>query len=198
MAATILEARCVASFTVRVRFSDGMEGEASLEPCLFDWDLSRVPDLTADMREWLRVPENFATVRLDADVGTLAWGDARPFHPSIVYWRVERYRVPVTVRTKDGTVLAELLLGGRREVWRPGLTVGSAPDNTVVVDRPGVAPHHVKVTVGGGHHPCYVVTVVEGTTTAGGTTSSTPGETWRVPMRQSLLLELGDCIVQVE
>ncbi|RKH79656.1 hypothetical protein D7Y21_33490 [Corallococcus sp. AB045] len=139
MAATILEARGVAPFTVRVRFSDGMEGEASLEPCLFDWDLSRVPDLTP-----------------------------------------------------------ELLLGGRREVWRPGLTVGSAPTNTVVVDRPGVAPHHVKVTVGGGHHPCYVVTVVEGTTTAGGTTSSTPGETWRVPMREPLLLELEDCTVQVD
>ncbi|RKG66218.1 hypothetical protein D7V80_20635 [Corallococcus sp. CA054B] len=125
MAATILEARCVAPFVVRVRFSDGMEGEASLEPCLFDWDLARVPDLTPDLREWLRVPENFATVRLDADAGTLAWGDARPFSPSIV-------------------------------------------------------------------------TVVEGTTTAGGTTASTPGETWRVPMREPLLLELGDCTVQVE
>ncbi|WP_375761062.1 FHA domain-containing protein [Corallococcus exercitus] len=197
MAAIILEARCVAPFVVRVRFSDGMEGEASLEPCLFDWDLARIPDLTPELREWLRSPEHFATVRLDADAGTLAWGDARPFPPSIVYWRVERYRVPVTVRLKDGTVLAELLLGGRREVWTPGLTVGSAPGNTVVVDRPGVAPHHVRVRVGGGHHPCYFVEVLEGTTTAGDTTSSTPGETWRVPMREGLRLELADCAAEI-
>ncbi|RKH57694.1 FHA domain-containing protein [Corallococcus aberystwythensis] len=197
MAATILEARCVAPFVVRVRFSDGMEGEASLEPCLFDWDLSRVPGLTPELREWLRSPEHFATVRLDAEAGTLAWGDARPFDPSVVYWRVEQYRVPVTVRTKDGTVLANLLLGGRREVWTGGLTVGSAPDNTVVVNRPGVAPHHVRVRVGGGHHPCYFVEVVEGTTTAGGTSSSTPGVKWRVPMEEPLLLELADCTVQV-
>jgi hypothetical protein len=30
MAAVILEARCVAPFVVRVRFSDGHEGEANL------------------------------------------------------------------------------------------------------------------------------------------------------------------------
>ncbi|MBN8226437.1 hypothetical protein JYK02_02825 [Corallococcus macrosporus] len=189
MAAIILEARCVAPYVVRVRFSDGMEGEASLEPCLFDWDPKRVPGLTPELREWLRSPEHFATVRLDAEAGTLAWGDARPFDPSIVYWRVEQYRVPVTIRAKDdGTVLESLLLGGRREVWNGGLTVGSAPDNKVVVDRPGVAPHHVRVRLGGGHHPCYVVEVLEG---------PAPGETWRVPMQEGLRLELADRVVEL-
>ncbi|MFB1481383.1 FHA domain-containing protein [Corallococcus sp. RDP092CA] len=97
----------------------------------------------------------------------------------------------------DGTVLSSVLLGGRREVWTPGLTVGSAPDNTVVVDRPGVAPHHARVTVGGGP-PATSWRWWRGTTAAGGTTSSTPGEQWRVPARQPLRLELGDCAVVVD
>jgi hypothetical protein len=54
------------------------------------------------------------------------------------------------------------------------------------------------VTVGGGHHPCYFIEVVEGETAAGGTRSSTPGERWKVPARQPLLLELGACSVEIE
>ncbi|RKH60581.1 FHA domain-containing protein [Corallococcus llansteffanensis] len=198
MAAVILEARCVAPFTVRLRFSDGVEGEANLQPCLFDWDAARVPDLSAETRDWLRSPENFQTVRVDPETGTLAWGDMRPFSASLVYWRVEKYRVTVTIRSAEGTVLSTVLLGGRREVWTKGLTLGRAATNTVVVDQDGVAPLHARVTIGGGHHPCYFVEVVEGTTTAGGTRSSTPGERWRVPAWQPLHLELGACRVEIE
>jgi len=198
MAAVILEARCVAPFVVRVRFSDGHEGEASLEPCLFDWEPARTPDLSAEMRDWLRSPENFQTVRVDPEAGTLAWGDARPFSASLVYWRVELHRIRSTLRSKDGAVLSQVLLGGRYEVWSNGLTVGRAPTNTVVVDQEGVAPLHARVTMGGGHHPCYFIEVVEGTTTAGGTSSSTPGERWKVPARAPLLLEIGACIVEIE
>ncbi|RYZ43584.1 MAG: hypothetical protein EOO71_02825 [Myxococcaceae bacterium] len=198
MAAAILEARCVAPFTVRVRFSDGMDGEANLRPCLFEWEPARVPDLTAETRDWLRVPENFQAVRVDPETGTLAWGDARPFSASVVYWRVERYRVKATVRLRDGAVLFSGLLGGRGEVWSQGLTVGRASTNTVVVDQEGVAPVHARVTVGGGHHPCYFIEVVEGTTTAGGTSASVPGERLKVPARQPLLMELGPCVVEIE
>lgn len=198
MAAVILEARCVAPFIVRLRFSDGQEGEANLRPCLFEWEPTRTPDLSAEMREWLRSPENFQTVRVDPESGTLAWGDARPFSAYLLYWRVEKYRMQVLIRAKDGTVLSTVRLGGRGEVWSKGLTLGRAETNTVVVDHDGVAPHHVRVTVGGGHHPCYFIEVVEGTTSAGGTSSSTPGAVWRVPARQPLLLELGSCIVEVE
>lgn len=197
MAAVILEARCVAPFTVRVRFSDGHEGEANLQPCLFDWDAARVPDLSAKTRDWLRSPENFETVRVDPETGTLAWGDARPFSPSLVYWRVVQHRVIATVRSKDGTVLSSVQLGGRYEVWSKPLTVGRAGTNAVVVEQEGVAPLQVRVTVGGGHHPCYFIEVVEGTTAAGGTSSSTPGECWRVPARAPLQLEMGDCIVEI-
>jgi hypothetical protein len=198
MAAVILEARCVAPFVVRVRFSDGQEGEASLKPCLFEWEAARVPELTAETRDWLCSPENFQTVRVDPETGTLAWGDARPFSASLVYWRVEKARVTAAVRTKDGTVLSQVALGGRHEAWSKPLTVGRAATNAVVVDQEGVAPLHARVTIGGGHHPCYFVEVVEGTTTAGGTSSSTPGERWRVPARAPLLLELGACIVQID
>ncbi|HEX8700298.1 MAG TPA: hypothetical protein VF815_15735 [Myxococcaceae bacterium] len=197
MAAVILEARCVAPFVVRVRFSDGQEGEASLKPCLFEWEAARVPDLSPETRDWLRSPENFQTVRVDPEAGTLAWGDARPFSASLVYWRVEKARVTATVRAKDGTVLSQVALGGRYEAWSKPLTVGRAATNAVVVDQEGVAPLHARVTVGGGHHPCYFVEVVEGTTAAGGTRSSTPGERWRVPARAPLLLELGACIVEI-
>ncbi|WP_164013450.1 FHA domain-containing protein [Pyxidicoccus trucidator] len=158
----------------------------------------RVPDLTAETRDWLRSPENFQTVRVDAETGTLAWGDARPFSASLVYWRVEKYRVKATVRRKDGTVLSSVLLGGRGEVWSKGLTLGRDRTNTVVVDQEGVAPVHARVTVGGGHHPCYFIEVVEGLTSAGGTSASTPGERLRVPARQPLLLEVGPCVVEIE
>ncbi|MDY7227153.1 hypothetical protein [Hyalangium rubrum] len=198
MATVILEARCVAPFVVRVRFSDGQEGEANLKPCLFEWEAARVPDLSAETRDWLRSPENFQTVRVDPETGTLVWGNMRPFSASLVYWRVERYRVTATIRSKEGAVLSKLLLGGRYEVWSKGLTLGRAGTNTVVVDQEGVAPLHARVTVGGGHHPCYFIEVVEGTTTAGGTCSSTPGERLRVPARAPLLLEVGACIVEIE
>jgi len=198
MAAVILEARCVAPFVVRVRFSDGHEGEANLRPCLFEWEAARVPDLSAETRDWLRSPENFQTVHVDPEAGTLAWRDARPFSASLVYWRVEMRRITATIRSKDGAVLSTVVLGGRHEVWSKALTVGRAETNAVVVDQEGVAPHQVRVTVGGGHHPCYFIEVVEGTTTAGGTCSSTPGERWRVPARAPLLLELGTCIVELD
>jgi hypothetical protein len=198
MAAVILEARCVAPFVVRVRFSDGQEGEANLRPCLFEWEAARVPDLSAELRDWLRSPENFQSVRVDPETGTLAWGDARPFSASLVYWRVERRLITATVRSRDGVVLSSVVLGGWHQVWSKPLTVGRAGTNVVVVDQEGVAPHQVQVTVGGGHHPCYFIEVVEGTTTAGGTTASTPGERWRVPARAPLLLELGACSVEID
>lgn len=198
MATVILEARCVAPFVVRLRFSDGQEGEANLEPLLFEWEASRVPDLSAETRDWLRTPENFATVRVDPEAGTLAWGDQRPFSAYLLYWRVEQYRLRAIVRSRDGAVLSTVLLGGRHEVWSKGLSVGRAATNDVVVDQEGVAPHHARVTVGGGHHPCYFIEVVEGETAAGGTRSSTPGERWKLSRREPLRLELGACFVELE
>ncbi|NTX17126.1 hypothetical protein HUA74_23570 [Myxococcus sp. CA051A] len=198
MAAVILDARCVAPFVVRVRFSDGHEGEASLKPCLFDWEPARVPDLTEETRDWLRSPENFQTVRVDPETGTLAWGDVKPFSTSLVYWRVEQYRMKVTVRSKQGEVLSKLLLGGRHEVWSSPLTVGRAATNVIVVDQEGVAEHQVKVTVGGGHHPCFYIEAVEGVTTVGAKQLSTPGERCRVSAREPLLLEVGACVVDIE
>ncbi|MCE9670143.1 DUF2442 domain-containing protein [Myxococcus stipitatus] len=191
MAAVILEARCVAPFTVRVRFSDGHEGEANLEPCIVEWPPLRTPDLTEPMRAWLREPGNFETVRVDPASGTLAWGDSRPFEASLVYWRVQKSRVALSLLAADGSLVERRVLGGPREVWTRPLTIGRAADNVLVVDREGVEPHHVKVRAGGGHHPCFFIEVVEGTVSAGGTTSSTPGQVWRVPARQALRLELG-------
>ncbi|WP_224368841.1 DUF2442 domain-containing protein [Hyalangium versicolor] len=197
MAAVILEVRCVAPFVVRLRFSDGHEGEANLKPCLFEWEPERVPDLTAETRDWLRSPENFQTVRVDPETGTLAWGEARPFSAYLLYWRVQKSRVTATLRSKEGAVLSTVEIGGWYETWSQGISLGRAETNAVVVDQEGVAPFHARVTVGGGHHPCYFVEVVEGTTSAGGTTSSTPGERWRVPARAPLLLELGACVVEI-
>ncbi|MFY2562892.1 hypothetical protein ACN469_35190 [Corallococcus terminator] len=198
MAAVILEARCVAPFVVRVRFSDGQEGEASLKPCLFEWEPARVPDLTPQLRDWLRSPENFETVRVDPGSGTLAWGDARPFNASVVYWRVEQYRMKVTVRTKEGAVLSTLRLGGRHEVWSKPLTVGRADTNVIVVDQEGVAARQVQVTVGGGHHPCYFIEAVEGVTTVGVNRLETPGQRCRVSAREPLVLGLGGCLVDID
>lgn len=198
MATVILEARCVAPFVVRLRFSDGQEGEANLKPCLFDWDAARVPELSSETRDWLRSPENFQTVRVDPETGTLAWGDRQPFSAYLLYWRVERYQVTAVIRSKDGAVLSTQVLGGRYEAWTNGLTLGRAETNTVVVDQEGVAPHHARVTIGGGHHPRYFIEVVEGETAAGGTRSSTPGERWSIPTREPLRLEMGACIVELE
>ncbi|AGC47018.1 hypothetical protein MYSTI_05742 [Myxococcus stipitatus DSM 14675] len=199
MAAVILEARCVAPFAVDLRFSDGRAGEVDLSAFLFEyeWNKKRTPDLSIQTRDWLSVPENFETLRVHPESGTLAWGDERPFPAELLYWRVVMGRILATVSAKDGTLLGTVELGGTRQTWSRPVTLGRASTNRIVVDREGVAPVHAQVTVGGGHHPRYFIEVVEGETRAGGTCSSTPGERWSVSALQPLLLELGDCVVKI-
>lgn len=43
LATMMAEAGCVAPLVVRVRFCDGLEGEANLKPCIFEWDAAHVP-----------------------------------------------------------------------------------------------------------------------------------------------------------
>ena len=77
MLVDVIEARYVRNFTVWVRFEDGSEGEI---------DLSE--ELYGPVFEPLRDVEYCKLVRVDPELGTIAWPNGADFAPEFLYERV--------------------------------------------------------------------------------------------------------------
>ena len=76
----VVEARHVRSYTVFVRFQDGVEGEVDLQPQLY-----------GEVFEPLKDPEYFRQFRVDSDLHTLVWPNGADFAPEFLY---ERAQIP--------------------------------------------------------------------------------------------------------
>jgi hypothetical protein len=77
----VIDARYVRDYTVWVRFEDGTEGEV---------DLSR--ELYGEVFEPLRDIDYFRQVKLNPDLGTIAWPNGADLAPEFLY---EKVRVAV-------------------------------------------------------------------------------------------------------
>ncbi len=74
----VIEARHVRDFIVLVRFQDGVQGEADLEP-----------QLHSEVFEPLKNPQYFQQFRIDADLHTLVWPNGADFAPEFLYQRAQ-------------------------------------------------------------------------------------------------------------
>jgi hypothetical protein len=71
---TLLEARHVTQYTVRLRFSDGVEGEIDLRG-----------ELYGPMFEPLKDPEIFKSFSVHPELHTLVWPNGADFSPEFLH-----------------------------------------------------------------------------------------------------------------
>jgi hypothetical protein len=74
----IVGARALGDYRLHLRFEDGVEGVVDLAPHLS----------FQGVFEPLRDPAYFARVRVDADLGTVAWPNGADLDPDVLYSRV--------------------------------------------------------------------------------------------------------------
>jgi len=77
MCPQLVEAEYVRGFTVRLRFSDGTEGEVDLEA-----------ELEGAVFEPLRDVEYFKGFALNGDIHTIAWPNGADFAPEFLYEKI--------------------------------------------------------------------------------------------------------------
>ncbi len=88
----VTDLHIVGPYTLRIRFSDGVERTINFEPVLYGYYYSPLRDL-----------DFFNQVRVDPEVGTLVWPNGADFDPATLYnWH-----------QGDGTELAQ-----RAASWR--------------------------------------------------------------------------------
>lgn len=75
----VTEARHVSGYTVRLRFSDGIEGAVDL-----------AAELHGPVFEPLRDPARFAEFRVDPELATIVWPNGADFAPEFLYDQVKR------------------------------------------------------------------------------------------------------------
>ena len=74
----VVFAQAVGDYRLHLRFEDGVEGEV---------DLGRVLSFSG-VFEPLRDPDYFNRVRVDADLGSVAWPNGADLDPDVLYARV--------------------------------------------------------------------------------------------------------------
>jgi hypothetical protein len=74
----IVGARALGDYRLHLRFEDGVEGVVDLAPHLS----------FQGVFEPLRDPAYFAQVRVDADLGTVAWPNGADLDPDVLYERI--------------------------------------------------------------------------------------------------------------
>jgi len=73
----LVEARYQGDYRVRLRFSDGVEGEIDLER-----------DLWGEMFEPLKEKARFSELSLDEELGTIVWPNGADFAPEFLYQKL--------------------------------------------------------------------------------------------------------------
>ena len=74
----IVAAKALSDYRLHLRFEDGVEGVVDLAPLLSFQGIF----------EPLRDPAYFAQVRVDADLGTVAWPNGADLDPDVLYGRI--------------------------------------------------------------------------------------------------------------
>jgi hypothetical protein len=74
----IVGAKALGDYRLHLRFEDGVEGVVDLAPHLS----------FQGVFEPLRDPAYFAQVRVDADLGTVAWPNRADLDPDVLYGRI--------------------------------------------------------------------------------------------------------------
>jgi len=74
----IIAAKALGDYRLHLRFEDGVEGVVDLAPHLSFQGIF----------EPLRDPAYFAQVRVDADLGTVAWPNGADLDPDVLYGRI--------------------------------------------------------------------------------------------------------------
>jgi hypothetical protein len=74
----IVAAKALGDYRLHLRFEDGVEGVVDLAPHLSFQGIF----------EPLRDPAYFAQVRVDADLGTVAWPNGADLDPDVLYGRI--------------------------------------------------------------------------------------------------------------
>ena len=74
----IVAAKALGDYRLHLRFEDGVEGVVDLAPLLSFQGIF----------EPLRDPAYFAQVRVDADLGTVAWPNGADLDPDVLYGRI--------------------------------------------------------------------------------------------------------------
>lgn len=69
----VVTARCIADFVLRLRFSDGVEGDVDLNG-----------ELDGTIFVPLRDPSYFRTVRVHTELGTVVWPNGADFAPDFL------------------------------------------------------------------------------------------------------------------
>jgi len=81
----IVAAKALGDYRLHLRFEDGVEGVVDLEPHLSFHGIF----------EPLRNPAYFAQVRVDPDLGTVAWPNGADLDPDVLYGRITGTPVPI-------------------------------------------------------------------------------------------------------
>jgi hypothetical protein len=89
MLVDVVEARAVENHRLYLRFADGVEGEVDLNG-LIRWEGVFAP---------LRDPARFAEVRVNAELGTIAWPNGADLDPDVLYGVVTGHPVDLTSPT---------------------------------------------------------------------------------------------------
>jgi hypothetical protein len=101
----IVAAKALGGYRLHLRFEDGAEGVVDLAPQLS----------FRGVFEPLRDPAYFAQVRVDPELGTVAWPNGADLDPDVLYGRVTGTPILAGARHPFGTLAARLdLQRGRR------------------------------------------------------------------------------------
>ena len=145
----LLDVRFLCGLTYAVRFADGLVGEVDLRGFI-DGTAGGWPRVTLTPAQRSALATAIAHGAVDAD-GNLAWPDVgAPIPVAVLHERALRARVVAEIAHPEHPTSTKNL-GGPTEAWMNGIRIGSAPDNTVVLDDPEVPAHAVEL-VPRGHH----------------------------------------------
>ena len=88
----VCDVEVLGHYRLRLTFSDGLVG---------DVDLSHLSELEGVFTA-LRDPQYFAQVRVDAEIGTIAWPNGADLAPEVLYERAAAHPVPQPARADPG------------------------------------------------------------------------------------------------
>ena len=74
----VVEAKCLHGFVLRIRFSDGSEGDVNLEA-----------ELEGEVFEALKDPDYFRRFTVSPELHTVVWPNGADFAPEFLYEKVQ-------------------------------------------------------------------------------------------------------------
>jgi hypothetical protein len=77
----VRDVEVLSQYRLRLTFSDGLVGDVDL------WHLSEWDGVFADLRD----PAFFALVRVDSEIGTVAWPNGADLAPEVLYERAAEH-----------------------------------------------------------------------------------------------------------